>query len=84
MTTAQKLARFNVFLTVVWIILTFPSLIWWKNSILWVIVISLWANIIGHFGAYIAARAEVAQQKGHNLTELDRKWLIAQMSKKDE
>jgi hypothetical protein len=75
-TTAVKLARFNLTMSFVWIVLTVPSLLFWKNSILWVIVISLWANIVGHFSAYIAARSEAAQQKGHNLTEQDRAWVI--------
>lgn len=75
MNTAEKLARFNLVFTFLWLALTLPSIIWWKDSILWVIVISLWANIVGHFSAYIAARSEAAQLKGHNLTEMDRKWL---------
>lgn len=72
---ADKLAKFNLILTFVWVALTAPSLTWWKNSILWVILISLWANIVGHFSAYIAARSERAQQEGHNLTEADKKWI---------
>lgn len=75
MTIAAKLARLNLISTFVWLVLVFPSLLWWKNSILWVIVISLWANIVGHFSAYLAARSEVAQEKGYNLTELDKEWL---------
>lgn len=72
---AELLVRFNIVCTFIWILLGYPSLTWWKNSILWVILISLWANIVGHFSAYIAGRAELAQQKGHNLTEADRQWL---------
>lgn len=79
MSTAEKLARFNLIFTFVWIVLAFPSLMFWSESILWVIVISLWANIVGHFSAYLAARSEAAQQKGHNLTEMDRSWLLRQM-----
>lgn len=75
MSTAKKLKYGNLLFTVVWVILVVPSWLWWKNSILWVIFISLWANIGTHFSAYIAARAELAQQTGHNLTELDRQWL---------
>lgn len=76
MSTAAKLARFNLYFTFLWLILVVPSLLWWKDSILWVIVISLWANIVGHFSAYIAGRAELAQQKGYNLTEMDKAWII--------
>lgn len=27
-----------------WVVLAIPSILWWKNSILWVITISLYAN----------------------------------------
>jgi hypothetical protein len=47
---------------------------------MWVILISLWANVIGHFTAYIAARSEEAQQKGHNLTKADRDWISAHLA----
>lgn len=77
---AEKLKKANLWLTVVWLILVIPSLIWWKNSLLWVIMISLWANIASHFAAYIAARAEVVQKTGHNLTEADRKWIKEELS----
>lgn len=76
MTTADKLARFNLYFTFLWLALTVPSLLWWKDSILWVIVISLWANIVGHFSAYLAARSEAAQLKGYNLSDLDKAWLM--------
>lgn len=76
MSTAEKLARFNLVFTFLWIALTPPSVLFWKDSILWVIVISLWANIVGHFSAYLAARSEAAQQKGYNLTEQDKAWLL--------
>ena len=37
-----------------------PSLLWWKESILWVVLMSVWANISGHFSAWQATRAEEA------------------------
>lgn len=80
MNTAEKLARFNLYFTFLWLALTVPSLLWWKDSILWVIVISLWANIVGHFSAYLAARSEAAQLKGYNLSDLDKAWLSELMT----
>lgn len=77
---AEKLKKINLWLTVLWVVLAVPSLLWWKSSILWVIVISLWANIASHFAAYIAARAEVTQQTGHNLTKADMEWLKEQLA----
>ena len=34
-----------------------PTLLWWKNSVLWVALMSLWANIASHWGAHAAAKA---------------------------
>lgn len=54
------LRRFHAVATVAWLVLTVPSVLWWKNSILWVILLSVWANVASHFGAWQAARAEDA------------------------
>lgn len=70
----------NLYLTILWLLLIFPTLLWWKDSILWVALMSIWANVASHFAAYIAARFEEQQQQGHNLTEADRAWIQAQLS----
>ena len=41
-----------------WALLVIPTLLFWKSSILWVAAMSLYANFIGHWSAYQAARAE--------------------------
>lgn len=56
----RYLRRFHAAMTVLWLVLAAPSLIWWKNSILWVILLSVWANVASHFGAWQGARAEDA------------------------
>ncbi len=43
---------------VAWILLAIPSILLWSQSLLWIIFISLYANVVGHFGAWQAARAE--------------------------
>lgn len=60
----RYLRRFHAVMTVVWILLLVPSLLWWKDSILWVIVLSVWANVASHFGAWQGARAEDAAAPG--------------------
>ena len=52
------LLRFHIFMTVLWTLMAIPTLLWWPESILWVAFMSLYANIVGHFSAYQAARAE--------------------------
>jgi hypothetical protein len=56
----RYLRRFHAVMTVAWLALAVPSLIWWKTSITWVIVLSVWANVASHFGAWQGARAEDA------------------------
>lgn len=54
-----------------WLILAIPSVIWWKDSVLWVIIISIYANIVGHLSGYTAARADEAAEENEQ-TEKDR------------
>lgn len=49
---------FHKIATLVWIILAIPSLLWWKDALVWVIIMSLWANVVGHWSAFQASRAE--------------------------
>jgi hypothetical protein len=54
------MVRFHQICTGIWVLLIIPTLIWWKDSILWVALMSVWANVISHGTAWQAARAEVA------------------------
>jgi hypothetical protein len=46
--------------TCVWLALVVPTVLWWRESILWVALMSVWANVAAHFSAWQAARAEAA------------------------
>ena len=50
------LADFHMFLTIAWIIAIVPTLVWWRDSVTWVLLISIWANIVSHAGASSAAK----------------------------
>lgn len=43
---------------IVWGVLAIPTVLLWKESILWVAFMSLYANFVGHFSGWDAARAE--------------------------
>lgn len=64
LTAAQRFSmmRLHAVMTVIWAALVIPTLLWWRDSILWVLVMSLWANMSTHWGAWQAARAEQAQR----------------------
>jgi hypothetical protein len=52
-----KAARVHLALTVVWGALAVPTVLWWRESIVWVAFMSLYANIAGHWAAWEAAKA---------------------------
>lgn len=45
-------------LTIAWFVSAVPTLLWWKDSILWVALMSCWANAAAHFSAWQGSRAE--------------------------
>lgn len=49
--------------TLVWFVLLVPSLLIWKDSILWIIVMSWWANVAASAAAFVAAHGEWKQQQ---------------------
>ncbi len=55
--TPVFIKRCHLVAAVMWVGLAIPSLIWWKDSVLWVILISIYANIVGHLSGYSAAQS---------------------------
>jgi hypothetical protein len=51
-------ARFHAAMTVFWLLMLAPALLFWKDSVLFVILISLWANVASHWASFQAAHAE--------------------------
>lgn len=43
--------------------LVIPTILWWKDSILFIGIVSVYANVVSHWGSYQAARAEKAVSK---------------------
>jgi arginine exporter protein ArgO len=55
----KYMVRFHLIMMAIWGgPLLFATVVWWKNSILWVGLMSVYAAWVGHFSAYDAARAE--------------------------
>ncbi|XUA17644.1 hypothetical protein ACQVA2_13265 [Citrobacter sp. OP27] len=61
--TPQQIKKLHLGAAIAWGVLAIPSVIWWKNSVLWVIIISIYANIVGHLSGYTAARADEAAEE---------------------
>ncbi len=58
MNVAVWLRRYHLGMLFVWIGLSVPGVLFWKESILFVILLSLYANVAGEFAGYQGARAE--------------------------
>lgn len=57
--TAKRLRWVHLVLAIVWGgPLTVATVVWWKQSILWVALMSSYAIVIAHLAAYAGARAE--------------------------
>jgi hypothetical protein len=52
------LKHFHRTMTIIWILLVLPTILFWAESVLWVALMSIWANVAAHWGAYQATRAE--------------------------
>lgn len=57
------MTRFHFAMMWLWALALIPTLLWWKQSILWVAAMSLYANFVGHFGAWEASRAQTDEAK---------------------
>jgi hypothetical protein len=57
------LRAFHGTLTGVWLLLIVPSLVWWRESVPWLVFMSVWANVAGHFASWQAARVEVKEDE---------------------
>lgn len=61
--------NFHKYATFAWMILIIPSLLWWRESVAWVVLMSAWANVAGHWSSYQASRVEKKQDEQVDTTE---------------
>lgn len=50
--------RFHLCMTLLWLLMAIPTALWWKDSILWVGEMSVYACMTTHWSSYQGARAE--------------------------
>lgn len=62
---ASTWRRIHAVMTAAWALLAIPTVLWWHDSVLWVGLMSCYANLVGHFSAYQASRAEDANANGN-------------------
>lgn len=52
------LRRFHVGAAIFWALMAAPTILWFRDSIMWVAFMSLYANFAAEMAGYQAARAE--------------------------
>lgn len=57
------MVRFHLAATLVFLALIVPSMLWWANSVPYLVAISVWANFAGHLSAWQSARVERKQDQ---------------------
>jgi hypothetical protein len=50
--------RLHLILTFIWAALFVPAVVWWKESVPFLVFVSVYANFVGHWASYEAAKAE--------------------------
>jgi hypothetical protein len=58
----DKLQYYHLFMMGLWPLLAIPTMLWWKDSVVWVAILSLYANFAGEFSGWHAARTEKMQK----------------------
>jgi hypothetical protein len=56
--SAVALRRANGWLTLAWLLLSVPAVLLWRDSVPFLVFVSVYANVTGHLSAWQAARAE--------------------------
>jgi hypothetical protein len=51
---------------IIWALLAIPTVLIWRESILWVAFMSLYANFVGHFSGWDGARAEQSARENND------------------
>ena len=66
LTSPTAVRNANLLLCLLWIILIVPTVLFWTDSVPWIVFMSLWANIASHFAGWTAGRTEVKQEQQMN------------------
>lgn len=60
---ARFLRAFHGWATITWAVLIVPSVLWWRSSLPWIVLMSVWANLAGHWSSWQASRVEVKEDE---------------------
>ena len=66
--TGRVWRNLHLVFTVVWALLLIPTLLWWKDSVMWVAIMSCYANVAAHWSAFQASSSEEVQERDNGAT----------------
>lgn len=49
-------ATVQLVITGLWFLLVVPTVVWWSESTLWIGIMSIYAIVVSHYTAYLAAK----------------------------
>lgn len=55
-----SLRHVHAALTAAWLVIAVPAVVWWRDSVPFLVFVSVYANFVGHWSSWQAARAEDA------------------------
>ena len=58
--SAAFLRRFHALATAAWAAMVVPGVLWWRDSVPFLVMVSIYANVVGHWSSWQASRAEEA------------------------
>ena len=57
------LRRFHGAATVFWVLMVVPSVLWWRTSVPYLVMLSVYAVVMGHWSSWQSSRVEVRQEE---------------------
>ena len=59
----ENRAKVHIYAAIFWAIMIIPTLLWWTNSVPYLVALSLYAIITGHISSSEANKAEIITKK---------------------
>lgn len=66
----QFLKKFHGWATIFWIVMVFPSVLFLRSSVPYLVALSVYAIITGHWSSWQSSRVEVVQDEDASIKEV--------------
>jgi hypothetical protein len=60
---AVTLRRLHGWATLAWLVMAIPAVLWWRSSLPFLVFVSVYANVAGHWSSWQASRVEVKAEE---------------------